>query len=37
MLESDEAWHGGMGGFGTYKYDEEKNILKEYQDFWFRL
>ena len=33
MLESDEAWHGGMGGFGTYKYDEEKNILKEYQEW----
>ena len=33
MTESDQPWHGGMGGFGTFTYDEEKNILREYQEW----
>jgi hypothetical protein len=31
--EEDSELFGGFGGYGTYEFDEENNILKEYQEW----
>jgi hypothetical protein len=33
LFDPDKPEYGGYGGLGTFEYDEEKNILTEYQEW----